>query len=390
VAIKRIRGDVGSSKSAVARFLTEAKSVAALNHHNIVQVHDYGRDEEGPFLIMEYVSGGTLLDRCKQGPIELEEAVELACQLCDGLARAHDAGIIHRDIKPANILLTNEGVPKLTDFGLAKAESRDHTMTMAGAVLGTLDFMPPEQRQDSSLVDARSDLWSLAATLYQMVTGDSPKVIRLNKVPVTLQNLLDKALEESKEDRFQASSELKEALQQSLHGGNVASVELEQGVCPSCGTRNEASRKFCRNTSCAASLQVKCLSCSATIPVWEGVCGECGSIQTDLLEQRREEMAAQKVEAEAYLASHDYKRAVELATEIGNEADPRLQQLKSWSNEFPEQVETIRLADAGKVQLASDEALSHERVHDYSSGIKGVRSHRRENGVIKNPKKKAI
>ena len=111
---------------------------------------------------MEYVPGGSLLDRCKQGPIELEEAVDLACQFCDGLSRAHDAGIIHRDIKPANILLTDDNIPKLTDFGLAKSESRDHTMTMAGAVLGTLDFMPPEQRQDASLVDARSDLWSLA------------------------------------------------------------------------------------------------------------------------------------------------------------------------------------------------------------------------------------
>ena len=105
VAIKRIRGDAGSSKAVVARFLTEAKSVAALNHHNIVQIHDYGRDEEGPFLIMEYLAGGTLLDRCKEGPIDLGEAIELACQLCNGLGRAHDAGIIHRDIKPANVII---------------------------------------------------------------------------------------------------------------------------------------------------------------------------------------------------------------------------------------------------------------------------------------------
>ena len=370
VAIKRIRGDAGSSKAAVARFLTEAKSVAALNHHNIVQIHDYGRDEEGPFLIMEYVAGGTLLDRCKQGPIELEEAIELACQLCDGLGRAHDAGIIHRDIKPANILLTDDGVPKLTDFGLAKAESRDHTMTMTGAVLGTLDFMPPEQRQDVSLVDARSDLWSLAATLYQMVTGESPKVIRIKNVPAQLQDLIDKALEESKDSRYQAASELSEALQQSLHGGNVATDELEQGVCPSCGTRNEASRKFCRNTSCAASLQVKCLSCSATIPVWEGVCGECGSIQTDLLEQRREEMAAQKAEAENCLASHDYKLATKLAHEIGHEADPRLQKLKNWSTEFAEQVNSTKRAQVENAERAAAEALSHEKAYDYRSGIK--------------------
>lgn len=370
VAIKRIRGDAGFSNAAVARFLTEAKSVAALNHHHIVQIHDYGRDEEGPFLIMEYVSGGTLLDRCRQGPIGLEEAINLACQLCDGLGRAHDAGIVHRDIKPANILLTDDGLPKLTDFGLAKAESRDHTMTMSGAILGTLDFMPPEQQQDSSQVDARSDLWSLAATLYQMVTGKSPKIIRFDSLPKSLTALLGQALEENKEDRYQCASELKEALRQSLHRGNEANVVLEQGVCPSCGTKNEASRKFCRNTSCAASLHVKCLSCSANSPVWEGVCGECGSIQAALLEQRRAEMAVRQSEAETCLAEHDYKHATDLAIEIANETDPRLQHLSKWSAEFRELVETARRAQIEITKQAIAEALSHEKAFDYRSGIK--------------------
>ena len=368
VAIKRIRGEAGSSKAAVARFLTEAKSVAALNHHNIVQIHDYGRDEEGPFLIMEYVPGGTLLDRCKQGPIELEEAVELACQLCDGLGRAHDAGIIHRDIKPANILLTHDNVAKLTDFGLAKAESRDHTMTMAGAVLGTLDFMPPEQRRDAALTDHRSDLWSLAATLYQMVTGASPKVIRLKKVPAQLRDVLDKALEESKDERFQSASELKFALQQSLQGVDEPEAELEQGKCPSCGTKNGSNRKFCR--SCAGSLEAECLSCAVGMPVWEDVCGSCGTRQSEVLANRREEMMSQKLEAETFLAEHDYNRATELAVEIGNETDPRLQQLKSWSNEFPEQVESTKRAQIENTKQAISEALSHEQAYDYSSGIR--------------------
>ena len=372
VAIKRIRGDAASSKSAVARFLAEAKSIAALSHNNVVQIYDYGRDQEGPFLIMEYVAGGSLLDRCKQGPIVVEEAIDLACQLCDGLGRAHDAGIIHRDIKPANILLTDDGVPKLTDFGLAKAESRDHTMTVAGAVLGTLDFMPPEQRQDASLVDTRSDLWSLAATLYQMVTGESPKVIRLNKVPVALQSLLDRALEVSKEDRYQTATELKGVLEQSLHGGADRVVALEQGSCPSCGTRNEATRKFCRNSSCAASLEVACLSCSAIIPVWESVCAECGSIQTDLLKQRREELTVQRTDAESFLAAYNFARAEELAREVANESDPRLQQNKVWSAEFIEQVGTVRLAELEKLQQVIAEALSHEQAHDYRSGIRSL------------------
>jgi serine/threonine-protein kinase len=123
VAIKRILGEAARSKTAVSRFLTEAKAIAALNHPNVVQIYDYGRAADGPFLIMEYVDGSSLLDRCRDGALPLEQAVDLACQLCDGLAKAHDLGIVHRDIKPANVLLTKDGLPKLTDFGLAKAET---------------------------------------------------------------------------------------------------------------------------------------------------------------------------------------------------------------------------------------------------------------------------
>jgi serine/threonine protein kinase len=212
VAIKRIQGKAARSKTAVQRFLTEAKSIAALSHNNIVQIHDYGRSTDGPFLIMECVQGGSLLDLCRKGPIELDEAVKIFSQVCDGLAKAHAAGIIHRDIKPANVLMTEDGVPKLTDFGLAKDDTADTGMTMEGAVLGTLDFMPPEQRQAAELTDHRSDLWSLAATFYQMLTGEPPRVIDLDSVPPSIRPMLAKALKSKKEDRFQSAHEMREEL----------------------------------------------------------------------------------------------------------------------------------------------------------------------------------
>jgi formylglycine-generating enzyme required for sulfatase activity len=212
VAIKRMLGDAVKSQTAVKRFLTEAQSIAALNHFNIVQIHDYGRDKDGPFLIMEYVGGGSLLDKCREGALPLEEAVNLVCQLCDGLGMAHDAGIIHRDIKPANVLLTSRGEPKLTDFGLARQRAGDTGQTAAGAVLGTLDFMPPEQRRDATQTDNRSDLWSLAATLYQLVSGEPPRVIDLDEVPQELRTTLSKALKTKPDARYQTAREFRDVL----------------------------------------------------------------------------------------------------------------------------------------------------------------------------------
>jgi serine/threonine-protein kinase len=234
VAIKRM---LGSSRTAVQRFITEAQSIAQLDHDNIVDIYDYGRDHDGPFLIMQYIGGGSLLDRCQQGAMPLDEAVKLTCQLCDALEVAHANNVIHRDIKPANVLLTTDGLPKLTDFGLAKDEAADTGQTMAGAVLGTLDFMPPEQRRDAALTDARSDLWALAATLYQMVTGKSPRIIRLNEVPQALQDVLGKALEDEKEDRYQTAREFGDALQDCLTATEPVpevAVDLGAGECPQC------------------------------------------------------------------------------------------------------------------------------------------------------------
>ncbi|HIF02413.1 MAG TPA: serine/threonine protein kinase, partial [Nitrospinaceae bacterium] len=158
--------------------------------------------------------------------------VNIFGQLCDGLAKAHAVGIIHRDIKPANVLMTEDGIPKLTDFGLAKDDTTDNGMTMEGAVIGTLDFMPPEQRQAAELTDHRSDLWSLAATFYQMLTGKSPKIIKFSDVPALLHDALGKALEDEKEDRFQSALEMKEAVQQSATPGLNAADDLVVGEFP--------------------------------------------------------------------------------------------------------------------------------------------------------------
>ncbi|MBT6848669.1 MAG: protein kinase, partial [Planctomycetaceae bacterium] len=332
VAIKRILGKAARSKTAVQRFLTEAQSIAALNHNNIVQIYDYGRATDGPYLIMECVQSGSLLAKCKEGPIDLNEAVDIFGQLCDGLAKAHAAGIIHRDIKPANVLISEDGVPKLTDFGLAKDDTADTGMTMEGAVIGTLDFMPPEQRQGAEFTDHRSDLWSLAATFYQMLTGKSPKVINITALPVKLQSVVAKALEESKEDRFQSAHEMREEILQAHAGKMDTSRTLAEGECPQCATPNPPHGKFCNE--CSAILQVHCLKCKMEIQIWNKACGDCGAQQAPLEDSLRQTLNGLKDRAQELSEEMNFSDAKDAANEILAQQHPRLLDHHDWARSF--------------------------------------------------------
>jgi len=368
VAIKRIQGKAARSKTAVQRFLTEAKSIAALNHNNIVQVYDYGRSTDGPFLIMECVQGGSLLDKCKAGPIEVDTAIAILGHLCDGLAKAHAAGIIHRDIKPANILMTEDGVPKLTDFGLAKHDSVDTEKTMEGVVIGTPDFMPPEQRKGAEFTDHRSDLWSLAATFYQMLTGKRPKVINISLIPPKLQSAVAKALEELKEDRFQSVHEMRDEILQAHSGKMDTSRTLGEGECPQCGTRNPLDQKFCRE--CSARLQVHCLRCQKEIEIWNKACGQCGAQQDLLVDKALADLKKIHDQAEDLLIALEFDEAIEKARVLVEEKDSRLQQYAVWHEEFSTRLELSRTSEHARLEELLREATTHEQAYDCKAGLR--------------------
>jgi formylglycine-generating enzyme required for sulfatase activity/serine/threonine protein kinase len=374
VAIKRILGKAARSAKAWQRFEKGAKTIAKLNHPNIVQVYEYGRAKDGPFMILECVTGGSLLDRCKQGPIPSEEAVDIASQLCDGIAKAHAEDIIHRDIKPANVLMTEDGIPKLNDFDLAKSETADTGMTQEGAVLGTLDFMPPEQRQNAALVDQRSDLWSMAATVYQMVTGEIPRVIDLDLVPRELRNCLAKALKTKKDDRYQTARDFRDALRGSLTATDQPAVEvvtaLGEGECPKCHSRNESSRKFCNG--CGASLRVSCVGCEEEIPVWEQFCAECGGNQPDLIAARFEVLIQQRNQAEQLRSEYSYEAALQIAKELAAIEDERILQHKSWAVEFINSLQQENEREQNSARQYFEESKKHSVAFDFSSAIQAI------------------
>ncbi|HEV8225200.1 MAG TPA: protein kinase, partial [Rubrobacteraceae bacterium] len=174
VALKILRERYAHDEPFVERFKREARSAAALNHPNIVQVYDQGHTEDGDhYIAMECVPGGTLAQRIKRGgPIDPREAAGLASRVADALAVAHGRGIIHRDIKPQNVLLTASGEPKVADFGIARAASAK-TMTETSLILGTASYMSPEQVRGER-VGPESDLYSLGVVLYEMLTGEPP------------------------------------------------------------------------------------------------------------------------------------------------------------------------------------------------------------------------
>jgi hypothetical protein len=228
--------------------------------------------------------------------------------------------------------------------------------------------MPPEQRKDAALVDARSDLWALGATLYQMVSGRSPKIIKFSQVPQALQDVLEKALEDEKDDRYQTAREFRDALRAAQQGGG--GFELEEGSCPNCGTKNTANRKFCRNGSCGASLLVSCLSCAAEMPMWEKVCGGCGAKQSEPLNKRRKQMASDLDEATSLLKINDFDGATNIVVALRDEPDLRLQHLKDWADNFLLNVEQRRQQELVNVGRQLQEIAAHEQAQDFVAGLR--------------------
>jgi serine/threonine-protein kinase len=249
-AMKVLLPDLANEPELADRFLGEIKVLASLNHPNIAGLHTAFRLENQLLMIMEFVQGTTLEDKLKDGPFSLPDAIDYACQVLSALGYAHSQGVIHRDIKPANMMLTPENVIKLMDFGIAKSKA-DRNLTMTGTTLGSAYYMPPEQVQGTA-IDARSDLYSLGVSLYEMVTGSRPfkgdrdydlMVAQSQKAPMppmaiqtrlpqALNDIIMISLEKDPARRFQAAEAFRFALQSVKDGLTSLPVASVQAVVP--------------------------------------------------------------------------------------------------------------------------------------------------------------
>src|SRR5436190_10850308 len=174
VALKVLHPHYGEDGEYVERFRREARAVAQLSHPNIVTVIDRGADGDRQYIVFEYVDGENLKQLVSRtGPLQVRRAIELAIAIADGLAFAHDHGLVHRDVKPQNVLLTPDGEAKVTDFGIARSLDIEHGVTQTGTVLGTSNYIAPEQAGGKPVTPA-TDVYSLGVVLFELLTGEVP------------------------------------------------------------------------------------------------------------------------------------------------------------------------------------------------------------------------
>ena len=289
VAVKVLPGDLEANRERLRRFEIEARSLSALNHPNIVTVHEVDEVDSICFIVMELVEGRTLYELLALGPLPLKKTMQIAIQIAEGLAKAHESGVIHRDLKPANVMVTPDGLVKILDFGLAKlvegtpaGSTGSMTGTRPGAVVGTVGYMAPEQARGEAATPA-SDQFSFGCILYEMLTqqrafsrpspaetlsailrDDPSPIAALNsQVPAPLRWVVDRCLAKAPRDRYLATGDLARELQM------LREHSADTGLGPlSMRPPGSDRRRLLRLTSAAALLLLSGAAVATLVGTW--------------------------------------------------------------------------------------------------------------------------
>ncbi|MDA1141758.1 MAG: protein kinase [Planctomycetota bacterium] len=421
------------SQQFVERFQREARAAARLDHPNIVKVHNVGEEHGHHFMVMEFIDGESLKGMLvREGKLDFEVAVSIFHQVLSALSAAHSKGIIHRDIKPDNILLRHlkpgetgssiemqrnlfgtvekaRTIAKVADLGLAKLQdTHSEGYTMSGVMLGTVDYMAPEQAEDAKNVDARADIYSLGCTFYHMLSGKKPypgaammevmmkhltapipsvRAVR-DDVPVEIDELVTKMLAKKPEDRFANIAEVINSLSSfvSSMSGEVpaitGSLPPDMVACPNstCGKPNRRGAKWC--AGCGEALVEKCLKCGEDVFLGETFCIHCGTNLEDekkildiieearsLLVAKRPRLVLQKLN-EVFVLDPERDDALGLK-ERAEPTVSRIDALITRAGEFDEveDYEAARAAFQEALELSPEEEDLQEQLDDIPDKI---------------------
>ena len=292
VAVKVLSEHLATSDEFMHRFTREARTAANMRHPNVITVHDFGQDERGvPYLVLEYVDGATLADLMDDG-LDDARIPDLLDQIAAGLDYAHSRGVIHRDVKPGNVLLTDDGRVVLADFGLAWLLEGALHLTLTGGVIGTPEYMSPEQASGVA-VDHRTDVYALGVVLFEMLTGDRPFTadtpisILLKHVqqpapsvrtlrpdlPEAVDRVVQQALAKDPEHRFQSADALARAFRQAVQAGPARSEDDATRETEAHAQPGVAELPI--DAAPAAADSRPCPGCGASMPLHAGICRAC-------------------------------------------------------------------------------------------------------------------
>jgi serine/threonine-protein kinase len=392
VALKMVLAGAHASEAQLARFHTEAEAVAHLLHPNIVQIHEVGNHDGLPYFSLEYVDGGSLADKIAGQPQKVKEAAQMIEILALAMAYAHEHGIIHRDLKPANVLITQDGLPKITDFGLAKRLESDSSQTKSGTLMGTPNYMAPEQAHGKvSEMGPLADVYALGVILYEMLTGRVPflgasvletlEQVRSHepvppsrmqpRIPRDIETICLKCLEKEPQKRYETAEALARDLHHYLDGEPIEARPVGN---------LERVWRWCRRKPILAGLYAT----SAVLVLTLAIGGPVAAIaiskerneavrqrgiaqKAQALAEQRAESEAKAKEAEkesAKIASDQRKLAIDTMFNVVRIFETKL---RDKAEMLPVRKELIEAADAG-LQKISRSAETAQRA-DHGTGL---------------------
>jgi len=369
VAIKR---PLPGNERYDAWFQTEAKIIAGLDSEFIRRVLEFGRDEHGYYLVLEFVDGSSLLEHLRNvGTIGLGDAFDLAWAMASALKVAHDSKVIHRDVKPGNVLVSRTGKFKLSDFGLARPD--EGTGRTRSRPMGTPGYVAPEQWDSARQADERSDIFGLGRTVWFALTGETPSGFTDDARLGPFVDFVARCTEQEPGDRYQTAIEVLEALEElrellpERRGGLITRWRLsgQPGLCPECHTVNLESHRFC--SQCRGPLREPCPNCGVEVLTSAKYCGDC---RVEIRNWR--EVLATLDRAVEYAAAREYGRA---SAEIGHARRlagdrPEIEPLETKARgEIDALIEARRSVEPSWKEERYEEAIPHlKRILEISPG----------------------